>query len=244
MNLGSTYPRSVSGVGNVYDVTKYMNDSKDQPLYIQKSCTKDVFLRNPKPTIAIHGIAGSFTDQAIYRYTHEILGLTEKEYIIDERIEAKEVLRTVSEGDTTLGIFAFANSGSGGYVASIEAMGVYQYELLALFTMPITMCLLSHPSIGSPSELKEFRGHPVAIAQCRHTLHKQWPTIPVHPDGDDMDTALSAKLLASGVIAPTSGIFASERAADLYGLRVLARGIHHDPHNATCFALIRAVPHK
>ncbi len=48
--------------------------------------------------------------------------------------------------------------------------------------------------------VKEFRGHPVAIAQCRRTLKKHWPRIPLNPDTDEMDTALSAKMLEEGKI--------------------------------------------
>jgi prephenate dehydratase len=105
--------------------------------------------------------------------------------------------------------------------------------------MKINMCILSHPRINSIDKIKEFRGHPVAIAQCRRTLKKLWPNIPIISDTDEMDTALSAKLLREGKIRKSSAVFASKRAAEIYGLKILVEGAHDDPLNATSFVVIK-----
>ncbi|MBI3618592.1 prephenate dehydrogenase/arogenate dehydrogenase family protein [Candidatus Peregrinibacteria bacterium] len=209
-------------------------------LYVQKLCTRESLLPGNKLSrIGIHGIQGSFTDEAWRRFSSELLGMREDEYELAELVHSANVLRAVHTGEVDAGIFAFANSGSGGYLASIEAMGEYDYRLLALFTMPINMCILTHPSIESVHQLEAFFGHPVALSQCRKTLAQRWPDIPVEAATDAMDTALSAKLLREGKISPTKGIFASKRAAELYGLRLLVEGVHHDPNNATAFAVVR-----
>lgn len=209
-------------------------------LYVQKSCTKDdILLPATKVRVGIHGLRGSFTDEAWHRFATEVLEINEKEYEVRELIHARNVIRAVHEGEVDRGIFAFANSGSGGYTASIEAMGEYPYELLASFTMPINMCILGHPKVEHVHELERFYGHPIAILQCRKTLAQRWPDIPLELMTDEMDTALSAKLLKEGKIPSKKGVFASKRAAAIYGLRVLAEGVHHDPHNATAFAVIK-----
>lgn len=216
-----------------------MKNSKDDYLYFQKECRAKDLLVGEKPKIGIHGIVGSFTDEALYRLTQEKLGVKPEQYQVKELIHAENVLRAVVEGNVDRGIFAVANSGSGAYLASIEAMARYNFSVVAVFTMPINMCILSHPQITSMKNIKEFRGHPVAIAQCRITLKKQWPKIPVKPDTDEMDTALSAKMLKEGSINKKSAVFASKRAADIYGLNILVEGAHDDPLNATSFVVIK-----
>ncbi|MBI4064756.1 hypothetical protein HY409_00095, partial [Candidatus Gottesmanbacteria bacterium] len=159
-------------------------------------------------------------------------------YTVVELVHARNVLEAVHLGKVDLGIFAYANSRSGGYVASIEAMGQFTYTLLALFTMPIHMCIVSHPKVTSIHDIQVFFGHPVAISQCRTTLAARWPNIRVKAATDTMDTALSAELLSSGKIPKNHAIFASKHAATIYGLNVLYEGVHDDPLNATSFAVI------
>lgn len=245
LSVADDYPVIVRGlVTESFNVTNslFLGDGlqKNNTLYIQKQCTEqELFDGKEKPRVGIHGIRGAFTDEAWHRFTQETLSLSEDRYEIAELIHSANVMRAVEQNEVDIGIFAFANSGSGGYLASIEAMGKWNYRLIALFTMPINMCILGHKSIEDINQLETFYGHPVALSQCRKTLAQRWPDIRVEAATDEMDTALSAKLLADGVISPTKGVFASKRAAQIYGLRILAEGVHHDPNNATAFAVIR-----
>ncbi len=216
-----------------------MKSSDEDYLYFQKRCRMEELLIGKKTAIGIHGIIGSFTDEALFRLAQEELGIKPKQYLVKELIFAGNVIRSVVYDKIDRGIFAVANSGSGAYLASIEAMAKYSFSILAVFTMKINMCILSHPQITSMEEVKEFRGHPVAIAQCRRTLKKNWPHIPISSDTDEMDTALSAKMLKEGKISKESAVFASKRAADIYGLNILVEGAHDDPLNSTSFVVIK-----
>lgn len=212
---------------------------RERELYFQKKCSKEDFQASEKTLVGIHGIKGAFTDEALFRFTHEFLEIDENSYEISELVHAKNVLEAVSSGKTERGIFAFANSGSGGYQASIEAMGMYNFEVLAMFTMPINMCLIVHPDIQDISEVTEFTGHPVAVTMCRNTLKERWPDIPMNPLTDELDTALSVKSLMEGELPKTAAVFAAKRAADIYGAKVLEEGVHDDPNNATSFAVVK-----
>ncbi|MBI2442946.1 MAG: hypothetical protein HYV40_03490 [Candidatus Levybacteria bacterium] len=213
-----------------------MKHSNDDYLYFQKECSKKELLIKKKPLIGIHGIVGSFTDEALYRLAQK-LGIKPEEYEVEELVHSNNVIRSVVDGKVDVGIFAVANSGSGAYLASIEAMATYTFRVLSVFTMKIHMCIISQAT--SIRNVEEFRGHPVAISQCRRTLQKKWPKIPVHADTDEMDTALSVKLLSEGKMNKEAAVFASKRAADIYGLNVLVEGAHDDPLNATSFIVIK-----
>ncbi len=214
---------------------------REPHLFFQKPCTFADFFQKEKPTVGIHGIHGSFTEQALFRLTQEELFISEDQYSLRELVHSENLLHAVAEGEVDLGIFAFANSGSGGYLSSVIAMGKYSYNLVALMTMPICMCLIVHPDIQKASEIKEFRGHPVAMTMCRNTLKREYSLIPAHADTDEMDTALSVDLLMKGELPKTTAVFASERAAQIYGAKVFHKGVHDDPNNATFFALVRKV---
>lgn len=216
-----------------------MKNDNDDYLYFQKECSLKELLSGKKTMIGIHGIIGSFTDEALYRLAQEELEIEPNQYIVKELVHSENVIKSVIDGKVDRGIFAVANSGSGAYLASVEAMAKYNFSVLAVFTMKINMCILSHPEVTSIKEIKEFRGHPVAIAQCRKTLKKLWPKILVRPDTDEMDTALSAKLLKEGKINKKAAVFASKRAADIYGLNVLVEEAHDDPLNSTSFIVIK-----
>jgi prephenate dehydratase len=216
-----------------------MNHFREKDLFFQKKCSMEDILKKEKPIIGIHGIRGAFTEQSLYQFMSKELSIDEEQYITRELIHSKNVLQAIENNTIDFGIFAFANSGSGGYVASLEAMGKYRYELLALFVMPICMCLIGHPDIKDTKEIQEFRGHPVAMTMCRNTLASRYPNIPLHPDTDEMDTALSVQFLMKGKLGKHTGVFASERAAQIYGARLLQKGIHDDPNNATFFAFIK-----
>lgn len=207
-------------------------------LYFQKKCRRQEFLTKGKTSVGIHGMIGSFTDEALFRFAQELKIKTDQ-YQVKELVHAENVIKAVVEGKVDRGIFAVANSGSGAYLASIDAMAKYNFMVVAVFTMPINMCILSHPQISSMKEVRVFRGHSVAIAQCRRTLKKSWPNIPVRPDSDKMDTALSAKMLKEGKISKNTAVFASKRAAEIYGLNILVEGAHDDPLNSTSFVVIK-----
>src|SRR3990167_4210649 len=110
-------------------------------LYFQKHCSlNEITIKKNPFIVGIHGIIGSFNDQAWSTFAHEELKISDTQYDIKELVTSHNVLEAVSNGTVDVGIFAFANSGSGGYLASVEAMGEFHYKLIALFTMPISMC--------------------------------------------------------------------------------------------------------
>ena len=90
-----------------------MKNSEEDYLYFQKECRKKDLLVGKKTVIGIHGIVGSFTDEALYRFAQEALGIKPEQYVVNELIHAENVVRSVVDGESDRGIFAVSNSGSG-----------------------------------------------------------------------------------------------------------------------------------
>src|SRR5438093_1271563 len=114
-----------------------MKNSQDGYLYFQKECHVKDLLSGKKTVIGIHGIIGSFTDEALYRLVQEKLEIKQDTYMVKELTHAQNVIKAVVNGNVDRGIFAVANSGSGSYLASVEAMAKYNFQVIAVFTMPI-----------------------------------------------------------------------------------------------------------
>lgn len=198
---------------------------------------KEIFPPSKKRTVAIHGIDGCFTHEALLRFLEEN-DIPESKADLKFLVTAENVLEAVTSGATDLGIFAIANSGSGTYVSSMGPIAEHTFKVQAVLGMEIMQCLLVHPSIKDINAIKEVFGHPQAISQCTRTLEESYPNLAVRPGKDTDDTALCAQRIAEGDMPKTTATLASQIAGKRYGLTVIAYNMHHDPFNTTTFLLV------
>src|SRR5262249_8595556 len=96
-------------------------------------------------------------------------------------------------------------------------------------------CLLALPG-SAIDELREVMSHPQAIAQCEEFLSALEATVRA-----EYNTAGAAKRIAEERLEHTAAI-ASKRAAELYGLEVLAERIQTYPDNYTRFGVLSRSP--
>ncbi|KAK4416855.1 Arogenate dehydratase/prephenate dehydratase 1, chloroplastic [Sesamum alatum] len=96
-------------------------------------------------------------------------------------------------------------------------------------------CLLALPVVAM-EELKSVFSHPQALVQCEMSLNKLGVTaIPA------ANTALAAQFVASHGVRE-NGAIASARAAEIYGLHILARNFQDQSHNVTRFLKLARKP--
>ncbi len=214
--------------------------SKTKPEIIIQ-CSKEIDKIFPnlgrKIKIGIHGIEGCFTHESILRFCEENKINKDK---LDLRflVTAENVLRALAKGEIDRGVFAMANSGSGAYVSSMDPMGKYNYDVLAVYGMKIMQCLLAHPDSAIES-ITEVFGHPQAVSQCKRTLAEKYPKLKLVYGNDEDDTALCAKKIADRKLPKTTATLASQIAAKLYNLHILSYNMHHDPFNTTTFLVVK-----
>ncbi|MDI6806549.1 MAG: prephenate dehydratase [Candidatus Aenigmarchaeota archaeon] len=94
---------------------------------------------------------------------------------------------------------------------------------------------IRHYLMCSPEvdKITKVYSHPEALKQCNKFLSSQgYVTLP------EIDTAASARKLKEGKLEKDAGVIASERAAKIYGLKILTRGIADNPENYTRFFLV------
>jgi len=142
----------------------------------------------------------------------------------------KEVFQSVEEKSAEYGIVPAENSLEGSINQTYDLLLETSLKICGEVKVRVRHCLLAIPGTNI-EELRVVYSHPQALAQCASFLQKLGlETIPAY------DTAGSAKMLIDKQLK--AGAIASERAADIYGLKVLRKGIEDFPENFTRFFVL------
>ena len=179
-----------------------------------------------KRKIAIQGGYGSF---------HEI---ATREYFGENNIEImpcdtfSDVCQACKSGDARYGIMAIENTVSGSLVFNYSLLQEYKLNIKGEIYLRIEQNLMALPG-QSINEIKEVYSHYMAIAQTR-VFFRDYPHIKLI---ESKDTALSAKEIADkqqqGI-----GAIAGSRAAKLYELDIIQKGIETNKKNYTRFLVM------
>jgi len=129
------------------------------------------------------------------------------------------------------------NSLGGSIHRNYDLLLRHRLHIVGEVQLPVHHCLLALPGIRK-EYLTRVISHPQALSQCEHTLTKLG--LNVAREAVD-DTAGAAEFVATNNLRDTAAI-ASARAAELYGLNILADGIQDDPSNVTRFVMLAREP--
>ncbi|KAG8387534.1 hypothetical protein BUALT_Bualt02G0031000 [Buddleja alternifolia] len=129
------------------------------------------------------------------------------------------------------------NSLGGSIHRNYDLLLRHRLHIVGEVQLPVHHCLLALPGVRK-EYLTRVISHPQALSQCEHTLTKM--NLNVAREAVD-DTAGAAEYIAINNLRDTAAI-ASARAAELYGLQILADGIQDDTGNVTRFVMLAREP--
>ncbi|PWZ46551.1 Arogenate dehydratase/prephenate dehydratase 6, chloroplastic [Zea mays] len=129
------------------------------------------------------------------------------------------------------------NSLGGSIHRNYDLLLRHRLHIVGEVQLPVHHCLLALPGVRKEC-LTRVISHPQALAQCEHTLTGMGLNV-VREAFDD--TAGAAEHVAANGLRDTAAI-ASSRAAELYGMEVLADGIQDDSGNVTRFVTLAREP--
>lgn len=129
------------------------------------------------------------------------------------------------------------NSLGGSIHRNYDLLLRHRLHIVGEVQLPVHHCLLALPGVRI-EYLNRVISHPQALAQCEHTLTKLG--LNVAREAVD-DTAGAAEYVAANGLRDTAAI-ASARAAELYGMQILADGIQDDSSNVTRFIMLAREP--
>jgi chorismate mutase/prephenate dehydratase len=142
-----------------------------------------------------------------------------------------EVFDTVERGQTgEWGIVPVENSAEGSVKATLDRLITTPLSIRAEIYLRIRQCLISAGK--DRTAIRKVCSHPQGLAQCQGWLRDHLPGVPL---AEAESTAGAARRVRR---RKGEAAIASELAAALYGLEVLAAGIEDNPANTTRFLVI------
>ena len=179
--------------------------------------------------VAIQGIKGCFHEQAAYLF-YEKGGLPKPEVV--ECSSFDDLYRVMDAGQADAAIMAIENTVSGGLLPNFELLRKHDRKIKGEVFLRIKQNLMTLPG-QKIEDLREVRSHYMAINQTR-PYFSNYPSIRLV---EYADTATSARdIAAEGV--PGVGAIASDLAAEIYGLEIIAESIETYKQNFTRFLIL------
>ena len=179
--------------------------------------------------VAIQGIKGCFHEQAAYLF-YEKEGLAKPEIV--ECSSFADLYVKMDGGAADAAIMAIENTVSGGLLPNFELLRKYDRKIKGEVFLRIKQNLMTLPG-QKIEDLYEVRSHYMAINQTRQYF-ADYPQIRLVEYGDTAKSA--ADIVKEGVKGV--GAIASELAAEIYGLEIIAEGIETYKQNYTRFMIL------
>ncbi len=143
----------------------------------------------------------------------------------------REVFESVKTGEVPHGVVPIENSIEGSVNQNYDLFLAYDLKVCGEVAIKLAHVLIANPQTKF-EEIETVYSHPQALGQCRGYLEKhKWEIIPAY------DTAGAVKIIKEKQLYNAAAI-ASEKAADLYGMKIVARDIADNPYNYTRFLVL------
>jgi prephenate dehydratase len=175
--------------------------------------------------VAFQGERGAFSEDAAFQFFGEEVDLFPCETL-------PEVFDRVRENKAEFGIAPVENSNVGTIVETYDLLLEHDLNIVGEIKLRIIHCLITHTDTKLEG-IKKIYAHPQAYAQCLNFCRSnpQWIYMPTY------DTAGSVKIIKEGGILD-AGAIASQRAAEIYQMKVLRKSIENNQQNITRFFVI------
>ena len=174
--------------------------------------------------VVYQGIPGAYQEQAMVKYFGEGV----KNFSVPE---FKDVVKTLDAGEADYGVLPIENT-SAGTVSGIYDM-ILDYDICVVGeeTVECHHVLAALPEYDM-DQIKKVYSHQQGLMQCKKFLDQTpWDQVKV------ANTAISAKKVADDNDL-TKAAICSERAAKIYGLKILKREVNYEGNNTTRFVIM------
>jgi chorismate mutase/prephenate dehydratase len=146
------------------------------------------------------------------------------------------LLQAVSTGAADYGMLPVENTTAGSINEAYDLLAQTSLAVVGEEVLRVEHCLVGLPD-ASVEQIRRVYSHPQALAQCSVFLSG----LEDCAVQSFTDTAMSVQKVRDEA-DPTQAAVASQRAADLYGLKVLARNIENQKDNYTRFMVVARTP--
>jgi len=174
--------------------------------------------------VAFQGETGAYSEEAASQFFGSSIRLNSCESLED-------VFKAVERDEVQFGVVPAENSLEGSISRTFDLLLDSSLRVYGEKELRVVHCLIGVPE-ARLDLIKRVYSHPQALGQCKTFLRQLGcELIPTN------DTAGSVKLIKEKG-TPDRGAIASARAAEIYGMKILAREIEDNPNNFTRFFIL------
>ncbi|MFC1847229.1 prephenate dehydratase [Chloroflexota bacterium] len=174
--------------------------------------------------VAFQGERGAYSEEAAFQFFGASIQVKPCESLDD-------VFKAMEQGKTQFGIVPIENSLEGSISRSYDLLLDSDLKVYGETRLRVTHCLIGGTETQLDS-IKRVYSHPQALGQCQAFLrHMHCELVPTY------DTAGSVKMIKEKGITDGAAV-ASARAAEIYGMKIIAREIEDNPNNFTRFFIL------
>jgi len=174
--------------------------------------------------VAFQGEVGAYSEEAAFRFFGPSIQSEPCESLDD-------VFKVVERGEMSFGIVPIENSLEGSIGRVYDLLLDSSLKVCGETELRIVHCLIANPGTRLDS-IKKVYSHPQALGQCRTFLkHLDCEVIPTS------NTASSVKMIKDIGMVDAAAV-ASAKAAEIYGMEILAKEIEDTTNNFTRFFVL------
>ncbi len=174
--------------------------------------------------VAFQGEIGAYSEEAASHFFGPSIQVKPCESLDD-------VFKAVEQGEVQFGVVPIENSLEGSISRVYDLLLDSSLRVCGETELRVVHCLIASPETRLDL-IKRVYSHPQALGQCQAFLkHLDCELIPTY------DTAGSVKIIKEKGITDGAAI-ASTRAAEIYGMQIIAKEIEDNPNNFTRFFIL------
>ncbi len=174
--------------------------------------------------VAFQGEIGAFSEEAAVNFFGPSIQVKPCESLGD-------VFKIVEQGEVQFGVVPIENSLEGSISRVYDLLLDSSLMVCGEIELRIVHCLITSPE-AQLDLIRKVYSHPQALGQCQAFLkHLNCELVPTY------DTAGSVKMIKEKGITD-GGAIASPRAAEIYRMKIMSRGIEDNPNNFTRFFIL------
>ncbi|MEG1878814.1 MAG: bifunctional chorismate mutase/prephenate dehydratase [Pseudoflavonifractor sp.] len=190
-------------------------------------------LRDPiaAPRVVYQGEPGAYSEAA----SMDFFG---KEVRAQGLPRFEDAFLALESGRADYAVLPIENSSTGSIRQVYDLLAQYAYHIVGETQVKVEHCLMALPGVEL-DEITTVYSHEQGLSQSQQFLagHPAWQQIPT------LDTAGSARQVAQRGDR-TAAAICSRRAAELYGLNILAEKVNFNAENQTRFVVISPCPER
>lgn len=180
--------------------------------------------------VAFLGPRGTFTEQAGRKFFPS----AGAEFL--PRPTIRDVFREVETGEASFGTVPVESTTEGSVTTTLDRFLTSNLMVYGEVELQVMHDLILSPE-SSLDDVKVIMSHPQALAQCRDYLHEHFPDVEL------LETRSTAEAVRRLSKVPNAAAIGTDLAAEIYGMKVVTKGIQDNPRNYTRFFILSKKDH-